>query len=257
MDGKRLRQTLFPLSEPEHQSTLMRRHREAHELNPGREPGPTHAHPGYMQSQAGFANQPGASVDNVGLFGAPSDIRHGPSLHSALSPVQVTQQDAESKNDRPSSPLSVQSHIVHPSPAYSTRSMFAHSKPRKSLRQRLDPVQDQDPPPYQSTFAFSESVRAPCGASLRRPDIPPRAQSRSASVMSSAYGRQEDDLSTIMMRGASDLRNAKFEIEEKRREIALLQSQLVTANKEKDEISQRLKAVKEAAQRSLQASCSR
>ncbi|KAL7282377.1 hypothetical protein ACG7TL_003847 [Trametes sanguinea] len=134
--------------------------------------------------------------------------------------------------------------------------MFAHSKPRKSLRQRLDPVQDQDPPPYQSTFAFSESVRVPCGASLRRPDIPPRAQSRSASVMSSAYGRQEDDLSTIMMRGASDLRNAKFEIEEKRREIALLQSQLVTANKEKDEISQRLKAVKEAAQRSLQASCS-
>ncbi|CDO71266.1 hypothetical protein BN946_scf184908.g23 [Trametes cinnabarina] len=74
--------------------------------------------------------------------------------------------------------------------------------------------------------------------------------------MSSSYGRQEDDLSAIMMRGATDLRNAKFEIGEKHREIALLQSQLDHARKEKDEVSSRLKAVKEAAQRSLQASCS-
>ncbi|KAI9001055.1 hypothetical protein BD414DRAFT_405053 [Trametes punicea] len=59
-----------------------------------------------------------------------------------------------------------------------------------------------------------------------------------------------------MMRGATDLRNARLEIEEQRREIAFLQSQVDSARKEKDEVCQRLKAVKEAAQRSLQASCS-
>ena len=38
--------------------------------------------------------------------------------------------------------------------------------------------------------------------------------SRSASVVSSVVGRQDEDISSIMMRGATDLRNAKFEIEE-------------------------------------------
>ena len=38
--------------------------------------------------------------------------------------------------------------------------------------------------------------------------------SRSASVVSSIVGRQDEDISSIMMRGATDLRNAKFEIEE-------------------------------------------
>ena len=45
-------------------------------------------------------------------------------------------------------------------------------------------------------------------------DAGPRAPSRSASVLSSVQGRHDDDLSTIMMRGATDLRNAKFELEE-------------------------------------------
>lgn len=50
--------------------------------------------------------------------------------------------------------------------------------------------------------------------------LAPRAEyatpgySRSASVVSSIIGRQEEDISSIMMRGATDLRNAKYEIEE-------------------------------------------
>ncbi|TBU32816.1 hypothetical protein BD311DRAFT_736552 [Dichomitus squalens] len=57
-----------------------------------------------------------------------------------------------------------------------------------------------------------------------------------------------------MMRGATDLRNTKFEIEDLRREIVLLHSQIESSGKEKDELSQRLKAVKDAAKQSLQAS---
>ncbi|RPD67209.1 hypothetical protein L227DRAFT_17539 [Lentinus tigrinus ALCF2SS1-6] len=81
----------------------------------------------------------------------------------------------------------------------------------------------------------------------------PRPHSRSVSVLSSA-GRQEDDISTIMMRGATDLRNAKFETEEQRREIAFLQEQLECSRKEKSDLVQRLKAVKDAAKQSLQSS---
>lgn len=44
-----------------------------------------------------------------------------------------------------------------------------------------------------------------------------KSHSRSASVVSSVFGRQngqDEDISSIMMRGATDLRNAKYEIEE-------------------------------------------
>ena len=56
---------------------------------------------------------------------------------------------------------------------------------------------------------------------IANPGFPaPRAEvttpgySRSASVVSSIVGRQDEDISSIMMRGATDLRNAKYEIEE-------------------------------------------
>ena len=48
-------------------------------------------------------------------------------------------------------------------------------------------------------------------------DTFPQVHSRSGSVTSSIFGRQsaqDEDISSIMMRGATDLRNAKFEIEE-------------------------------------------
>lgn len=42
------------------------------------------------------------------------------------------------------------------------------------------------------------------------------SRTRSASVLSSSYGQaaQDEDISSIMMRGATDLRNVKFENEE-------------------------------------------
>lgn len=47
-------------------------------------------------------------------------------------------------------------------------------------------------------------------------DTHQQARSRSASVASSVFAHtvQEEDISSIMMRGANDLRNAKHEIEE-------------------------------------------
>ncbi|OJT04146.1 hypothetical protein TRAPUB_5191 [Trametes pubescens] len=60
-----------------------------------------------------------------------------------------------------------------------------------------------------------------------------------------------------MMRGATDLRHAKFELEEQRRQISLLQSQIESVRKEKDELSQRLKNVKDSAKQGLQSSSKR
>ncbi|KAI0723262.1 hypothetical protein C8Q76DRAFT_646575 [Earliella scabrosa] len=57
-----------------------------------------------------------------------------------------------------------------------------------------------------------------------------------------------------MMRGATDLRNARHEVEEQRREIVFLQEQIESGRKEKEELAQRLQAVKEAAKQSLQSS---
>lgn len=101
-------------------------------------------------------------------------------------------------------------------------------------------------------------------------------RSRSGSVVSSVYGRpaQDDDISSIMMAGATEIRNAKYESEEqvrpqpcccdssadyrpKRREIIFLQSQLETVKSEKEEARQRLTAVKDAAKRGLEASSKR
>ncbi|KAI0832374.1 hypothetical protein BC628DRAFT_1414680 [Trametes gibbosa] len=91
-------------------------------------------------------------------------------------------------------------------------------------------------------------------APRRQDDLMPHAHSRSASVLSSVHGRNEDDLSSIMMRGATDLRNAKFDLEEQRREIARLQSQVDSTRKERDELSQKLRALKDTARQSLQTS---
>ncbi|OCH92949.1 hypothetical protein OBBRIDRAFT_395408 [Obba rivulosa] len=57
-----------------------------------------------------------------------------------------------------------------------------------------------------------------------------------------------------MMRGANDLRNAKVENEEQRREIAFLHDQLEVAKNEKADVLKRITAVKEAAKRTLDTS---
>ncbi|KAI0375592.1 hypothetical protein BV20DRAFT_1047883 [Pilatotrama ljubarskyi] len=98
-------------------------------------------------------------------------------------------------------------------------------------------------------------AQVPVQQALRKADdFIPRAQSRSVSVLSSIRGGQEEDISSVMMRGATDLRNAKHEIEEQRREIAYLHAQVEAARKQKDELTHRLKSVKEAAKQSLQTS---
>ncbi|KAI0091997.1 hypothetical protein BDY19DRAFT_573185 [Irpex rosettiformis] len=55
-----------------------------------------------------------------------------------------------------------------------------------------------------------------------------------------------------MMRGATDLRNAKFENEEHRREITFLQSQLQSVLAEKEDTMRRLSAVKASAKQGLE-----
>ena len=109
-----------------------------------------------------------------------------------------------------------------------TMQNFSQIRPRKSLHQRLNLSESDSthtPQPQQkednqgSLLPFDASNSSALGHPtlahhLRRPDIAPYAHSRSASVLSSVHGRQEDDISSIMMRGATDLRNAKFEVEE-------------------------------------------
>lgn len=112
---------------------------------------------------------------------------------------------------------------------------FSQTRPGRSLHQRLDPgmttnalcltlsfsdteaytEDNQDPPPYPAVMASDHAAEAQVAQSLRvSEEMPPRVQSRSASVLSSVHGRHDDDLSSIMMRGATDLRHAKFELEE-------------------------------------------
>ncbi|KAH9938195.1 uncharacterized protein B0H18DRAFT_1112374 [Fomitopsis serialis] len=99
-----------------------------------------------------------------------------------------------------------------------------------------------------STAAANPSQMGP------RADYMTPGYSRSASVVSSMVGRQDEDISSIMMRGATDLRNAKYAIEEQRREIAFLQSQLDNVKGEKEEALKRLQSVKDAAKQSLEKS---
>ncbi|THH32922.1 hypothetical protein EUX98_g1277 [Antrodiella citrinella] len=66
--------------------------------------------------------------------------------------------------------------------------------------------------------------------------------------------KDEEDISAVMMRGATDLRNTKMEVEELRREVSFLQEQLETAQRDKEECLQRIKVVKDATKHSLESS---
>lgn len=65
-----------------------------------------------------------------------------------------------------------------------------------------------------------DTALGPGYAARQHNDLVTRPHSRSVSVLSSG-ARQEEDISTIMMRGATDLRNAKFEIEEQVRTVVV------------------------------------
>lgn len=112
---------------------------------------------------------------------------------------------------------------------------FSQTKPGKSLRQRLDAgvalaavylrllnwftEEPHEPPPYFSVLPPGDA--ASCSAFTAPEDVTPRPHSRSVSVLSSVHARQDDDISSLMMRGATDLRNAKYEIEEQVRDMVL------------------------------------
>ena len=106
---------------------------------------------------------------------------------------------------------------------------FSERKPAKSLRQRLGSgthslqvhcrtilmllVDDFHEPSVRDPGALSGDL-GEFYLAAQRDQLAPHAHSRSASFLSSVPGRPQDDISSIMMRGATDLRNAKFEVEE-------------------------------------------
>ncbi|CAL1700791.1 unnamed protein product [Somion occarium] len=142
-----------------------------------------------------------------------------------------------------------------------------HLRPGKSLQQRLNANErrDDDSEVY-SAFSKEQEYRHNTPVKVQDSQVPrlprshtprpeprmPAAHSRSVSVVSGMA--HDEDISSIMMRGATDLRNTKFEIEEQRKEISFLQSQLESAKAEKKEALQRVKAVKEAAKQGLEKS---
>ncbi|EMD40764.1 hypothetical protein CERSUDRAFT_91505 [Gelatoporia subvermispora B] len=109
------------------------------------------------------------------------------------------------------------------------------------------------PAPCLAQEESSADQHTPSRNLLQSDHVPPSPY-RSASVASSIFARQEEDISAIMMRGANDLRNTRVENEEQRREIAFLRTQLDAAKSEKDDVLKRLSAVKEAAKRTLDSS---
>lgn len=137
-------------------------------------------------------------------------------------------------------PSGIPSMIHGPGVKSSSRGNPGPLRPTKSLRQRFnvddgndlssgtsyniasltflivpDPPETSHAPVYSS--AQPEEERRNSQVEVRQQDFFPRVHSRSGSVASSIFGRQlgqDEDISSVMMRGATDLRNAKYEIEE-------------------------------------------
>ncbi|KAI0796712.1 hypothetical protein C8Q75DRAFT_862536 [Abortiporus biennis] len=144
----------------------------------------------------------------------------------------------------------------------STSSMDMLRTPGRSLRQRLhseDSGIDTQEQPYMRILNNPEHTtptasRQPIARHPQLHPLPPALHSRSVSVASSVLDRNDDDLSSIMMRGATDLRNAKVTVEDQRREIIMLQSQIETLKSEKDDAIKRISSVKDVARKTLDSS---
>ncbi|KAI0650768.1 hypothetical protein C8Q79DRAFT_945109 [Trametes meyenii] len=259
MNGRLLRQALFSPSEPESGSPLRR---------------PVSA---FVEGTVGSANVrygESEAIQGALRLNFEHSMRNFPGSLSPRMPEGL-QDNVRTINTTQSTQLlsSISTRIPSPALGYGVPALenppevarspirlrksraFSQTRPAKTLRQRTSPDDEHDPPPYPGVVA-SDDVEVPFVLNPHRPeDSVPRMQSRSGSVLSSAIGRQDDDISSVMMRGATDLRNAKFQLEEQRREIAALKAQVVSTRVEKEETLQRLKAVKEAARQSLQQSC--
>ncbi|KAI0773452.1 hypothetical protein BC629DRAFT_1528565 [Irpex lacteus] len=134
----------------------------------------------------------------------------------------------------------------------------AQLKSRKSLHQRLDGGVNKKEADVSDHM--HEGRQDDAGRRVSYPvESHGISRTRSASVVSSAYGQaaHDEDISSIMMRGATDLRNVKFENEEQRREITFLQSQLQSAVAEKEDVLRRLSAVKASAKQGLESTSKR
>ncbi|KAI0677576.1 hypothetical protein C8Q78DRAFT_1003352 [Trametes maxima] len=259
MNGRLLRQALFSSSEPESGSSLRR---PVSAFVEGANAGLANARYGASEAIQG------ASPFNFGnRLNSPESLHFTPRMPEG-APANVRTTDAtqsaqllSSITARIPSPRSEYGNLgpenspeVARSPIRLRKSRaFSQTRPAKTLRQHTGPDDDHDPPPYPTVVASDDMQFA--HTPHRPEDSVLRIQSRSGSVLSSVIGRQDDDISSVMMRGATDLRNAKFELEEQRREIATLKAQVLSTRAEKEESLQRLKAVKDAAKQSLQQSC--
>ncbi|KIP10723.1 hypothetical protein PHLGIDRAFT_115276 [Phlebiopsis gigantea 11061_1 CR5-6] len=127
---------------------------------------------------------------------------------------------------------------------------FVKLRTSKSMHQRSENAGSSVEPPSHGYLHQRATTHHPANYDIASHSA---AHSRSASVASSPLDhiQPDDDLSSIMMRGATNLRNVKFEIEELRREITFLQAQVNTSKLEKEELARRLKAVKATAKQGL------
>ncbi|TDL29562.1 hypothetical protein BD410DRAFT_780005 [Rickenella mellea] len=80
------------------------------------------------------------------------------------------------------------------------------------------------------------------------------APSRSQSTVTSAIEVPMDDISSIMIKGATDLRQVKLQLEEQKNESHQLQRQLASAMSEKADMAKELRLVKEKAKECLKVS---
>ncbi|KZT20384.1 hypothetical protein NEOLEDRAFT_874247 [Neolentinus lepideus HHB14362 ss-1] len=78
--------------------------------------------------------------------------------------------------------------------------------------------------------------------------------SRAPSEVSFNGAMPDDDISMVMMRGATDLRNAKIELEELRRQVKEMKHQVELAQKEKTEAERRWNELKQSSLKGIESS---
>ncbi|THH14679.1 hypothetical protein EW146_g5687 [Bondarzewia mesenterica] len=106
---------------------------------------------------------------------------------------------------------------------------------------------------HKSALVHTPSIFGTTGESFSRNSAQPQFD-RSTPSSSLRGDFMEDDISMVVLKGLSDLKHAKYEIEEQRREIVHLRSQLGAAKDEKEESIQRLNNVKNAARKAIESS---
>ncbi|EKM59216.1 uncharacterized protein PHACADRAFT_169695 [Phanerochaete carnosa HHB-10118-sp] len=194
----------------------------------GKTSGASHAAPGDLVRR-GHRDGQRASLINAARFSSPLMQTDGERLNEDLRPH--TPGEAMLTSSRPSQPREL-----------------VKLRTSKSLHQRSDASAPR------TEYHGSGNPGGGPHRLTTHDNLPyPPTHSRSASVASFGNSVQDEDISSIMMRGANDLRNAKYEMEELRREVAFLKTQIDSTKSEKVELMQRIKSVKDAARQGLEA----